>query len=177
MTPLEHLRLATALVHVAPGAELELRSRHGSAVVVGHGVYADVDPCALRSVVIASASPRQPDLGARIHALVVGGALVDHGGGIFRTATGGVEQRWVATLLPAARVASIFEGLAFDDVPDDAIDVRLRHDIDLAVTVIVITASDPRFDHRIDDVAGDVAAACFVDELCGSTSSTRASLR
>lgn len=177
MTSLERLRLATALVHVVPGASLELRSVRGGVVVVGHEGAADLDPCALRRVVLSSASPRQPNLGERVDHFEMGGALSDCGGGIFSISGAAIEQRWIASLLPPERVAVLLDEVAVDGLPDDVVDVRLRPDRDLAVTLVVITVKDPKFAHAIDDVAARAAGACFVDELRQSMSVARSGCR
>ena len=62
MTNLERLRLSTALAHVVPGATLHLSCHSGEDVNVGAHPSADIDACALRKVVIASACTERPRL-------------------------------------------------------------------------------------------------------------------
>ncbi|MEL6894002.1 MAG: hypothetical protein AAFP84_20600, partial [Actinomycetota bacterium] len=75
MTPLERLRLATALVHAIPGAALELRTDQNERIVVGTNPSADIDPCKMRRVVASMACTNRPDLADRVAAMTLGGAL------------------------------------------------------------------------------------------------------
>ena len=99
MTPLEYLRLATALAHSVPGAELRLSTDRGDQVVVSHHPAADIDPCTLRQIVAASACPSQPDYSRRVVEVSIGGALISLGGGVHSTEREGRAQRWIASLL------------------------------------------------------------------------------
>jgi hypothetical protein len=51
---LDRLRLAAALAHRLPGAQLLLRCPNGSQVTVGRADRDDLDPCQFRRVVVAS---------------------------------------------------------------------------------------------------------------------------
>lgn len=166
MTPLERLRLATALAHTVPGAELRLVTHSGEQIVVSRHPAADIDPCKMRQVVAASACPRHPDLSRRITAVTIGGSLVDLGGGIFVSRSGGLEHRWVASLLPHQSLSELLDDVGHDQVPADAMRATLKPDPELGVTVISVTSNHARFDHALDEVATHVAAVCFVAELC-----------
>ncbi|WP_040491965.1 hypothetical protein [Ilumatobacter nonamiensis] len=170
MTPLERLRLAAALCHAVPGAQLRLHTDRDETVVVGHHVGADIDPCAMRRVVAASACPHQPDLSAHLSGMEVGGALIDLGGGVAGSQHAGREQRWIASLLPADRIISILDDSGSGLIPDDAMKATVKPDPGLGVTVLMITSIDPRFDHALDAVVEQVAASCFVEELRTSMS-------
>lgn len=166
MTPLERLRLATALVHAVPGAELRIRTTNSEQICVSHAPAGDIDPCKLRQIVAASACPNRPDLSQRIAEMTVGGSLIDVGGGIAATRCGGREQRWITSLLPYQKLTELLDDVGHGDVPANAIQASLKPDPELGVTVVGITANDARFDHALDNVAAQVAAACFVAELC-----------
>lgn len=170
MTPLERLRLATALVHAVPGAVLELRTDQHERIVVGNHPSADIDPCKMRRIVAAMACPNRPDLAGRVSEVSFGGELVDMGGGVFATRTGGREHRWLASLLGFPTLAELLDDAGPDTLPSDVMHATLKPDPELGVTVVGVTVEDDRFADRIDDVAADVAAACFVAELCGVTS-------
>lgn len=165
MTPLERLRVAAALSHAVPGAELRLVTDRGERIVVGHHPTADIDPCALRRVVAASACPSNPDFSRRIAEVSVCGALLDMGGGVLASVIDGVEQRWVASLLRPTRVAELLGDVGLEDVPDDAMHACVKPNGDLGISIVAVTANDGRFLHALDAVAARAAAVCFVDEL------------
>ncbi|MFK7918190.1 MAG: hypothetical protein AB8G14_08950 [Ilumatobacter sp.] len=173
MTPLERLRLAAALGHTVPGTELFLHTDTGERVVVSTHPAGDISPCAFRRVIAASACPNQPDVAQRVAGVTIGGALFDLGGGVFSARCVGVEQRWVASLLDANRVSKLLDAVGLDSVPDDALHARLKPDSGLGVTVLAIGVSDARFHHALDEIAAQVAATCFVEELRLSAASVR----
>ena len=143
MTNLERLRLSTALAHVVPGATLHLHCHSGQEVNVGAHPTADLDACALRKVVIASASPEVPDYSELVRDIKVCGSLQHMGGGVHRRVVGEVEQRWIATLLTPATVADLLDDCGPNGIPHDAMHACLKPDSELAVTCVAITANDP----------------------------------
>ncbi|MFT6763968.1 MAG: hypothetical protein ACJAXA_002632 [Candidatus Aldehydirespiratoraceae bacterium] len=165
MTPLERLRLATALGHTVPGAQLRLHTDRDEIIMVSHHPAADIDPCAMRRVVAASSCAGQPDLSQRIVDVTICGGLVDTGGGVFSRSVGDVEQRWIASLLQPQRLADLLDDVGLEVVPDDAMSARMKPDSALGVTVLAITVNDARFHHALDEIAARTAAACFVEEL------------
>jgi hypothetical protein len=169
MTNLERLRLSTALAHVVPGATLHLRCHSGQEVNVGAHPTADLDPCALRKVVIASACPEVPDYSQLVSDIEVCGSLQHIGGGVHRRVVGDVEQRWIATLLTPATVADLLDDCGPDGIPHDAMHACLKTDSDLAVTCVAITANEPRFDRLLDEVAAQAMSAFLVEELLRSS--------
>jgi hypothetical protein len=165
MTPSEQLRLATAVAHTVPGAELRLHTRSGEAVIVSWHLPADVDPCLFRNLVIASAEPDRRDLSDQLDAIEIGGTVTDTGGGILASSVDRREQRWVATLVPPHRVVELLDDLGVRAVPDDAMYARVKPDSGLGVTVVAITANDGRYLEFLDEAAAAVAATCFVEEV------------
>lgn len=168
MTTLERLRLATALGHHVPGTQLRLRTDRNEEIIVGHHHGADIDPCKMRSVVVASCCPHQPDLSRRITDVTVGGTLVSVGGGVYATRIDGREQRWITSLLGPECIAALLEDVVLDSLPDEVMHTRATPDSGLGVTVIVLTSTSRQFDHMLDDIAARTAAKCFVEELCRS---------
>ncbi|MEP1124481.1 MAG: hypothetical protein ABJH68_11385 [Ilumatobacter sp.] len=173
MTPLERLRLATALVHTIPDADLRLRTDDGELIVVTHEAGADIDPCKMRRLVAAMACPDRPDLANHITEVSLGGGLTDLGGGVFGSSSPDGVHRWLASLLGFATLSELLDGVDLDALPDHAMHACLKPDPALGVTVVGITSNDARFDHALDETAAQVAAACFVAELCGSATSAR----
>lgn len=165
MNSLEQLRIAVALAHTLPGAELRLHTGVSGDLVVSPHPAADIDPCTMRRVVIASRCPDVPDHAARVESMSLGGALDDLGGGVFRTVSDGLEQRWIATTLGPGVVADLLDLVGLDTVPEEAMQGRLKPDGDLGVTLLVITANDARFDHDLDEFAAQAAASMFTAEL------------
>lgn len=174
VTPLERLRLAAALGHAVPASELRLHTPAGETIFVSAHPSADIEPCAMRRVVQAFACPNNTDHSGRVAAVEFGGSLTDLGGGVFRVGRNGMEQRWVASLLTPDRIAELLDDVGLDELPDDAMHACLKPDLELGVTLLVITANDERYRHLLDDIATQAAAAIFVEELrCTATHEAR----
>jgi len=165
VTPLERLRLAAALGHAVAASELRLVTPAGETIVVSAHPGADIDPCAMRRVVRAFACPDNTDHSQRVAAVEFGGSLDHLGGGVYRVAHHGIEQRWVASLLAPARIAELLDDVGLDAVPDEALHGCLKPDPELGVTLLVITANDERYLDLLDPIATQAAAAIFVEEL------------
>lgn len=169
MTNLERLRLATALAHTVPGASMRLTCHSGQEVIVGPYVDADLDACAMRKVVIASARPDMRDYSELVADITVSGTLQHIGGGVHRRVVDGAEQRWIATLLPPETVAELLDLCGSGRVPDDAMHACLKPDCELAVTCVVITANSAQYEYAIDEVAAIATSSILVEELMRST--------
>ena len=165
MTSLERLRLAVALGHTVQGAELRLHSDQSEEIVVSSHPAADIGPCEMRRMVIASSCAQVPDHSGRIRTITCGGSLEDLGGGVFRVLRGGTEQRWIASLLRPEVVSDILDLVGVDGVPADAMHGCLKPDSGLGVTMLVITSNEPRYDHALDEISAQAAASMFVEEL------------
>ncbi len=170
MTSLERLRLSTALAHTVPGAALHLRCRSGQELTVSCHPSADLDPCAMRKVVIASACADVPDYSQQVVGITVTGSLEHIGGGVHRRAVGRVEQcvveqRWMATLLQPDIVASLLDECRVGDLPVGAMHGCVRPDGDLAVTCVAITSNGAEYDRFLDEVAAQAMSTFMVEEL------------
>ena len=164
MIDLDALRLATALAHTVPGVVLELECGNGDTLAVAHRrLDAHLDPCQLRSAVLASQRTGVPRLGELVAGVRVSGGLEDLGGGLHRRRSDHGEERWFATLLGAPDVTEEFEQFP-SDVPDAAIDVRLHPDADLGATAVRMVAADAAHAHRLDEVGFRALALCMVAE-------------
>jgi hypothetical protein len=174
MTPSQRLRLAAAIAHSVPGAELRLSPRHGRAVVVGRHLNADVDPCPFRAMVVAAAASSDGadlvELADHLGSIEIGGAIVDTGGGIWASSVDLRQQRWIASFLPPHRLAELIDAIGLDTVALDAMHACLKPDPLLAVTVAAITAADLRSLEFLDDVVASIAATCMIEELRGELS-------
>ncbi len=162
---LDTVRLASALAHAVPGAELRLGCAAGVEVVVSRHPAADLTPCAMRQVVADARRRARTTLAGpvcRVDRLTLGGSLDDLGGGVVRTLTPcGVEQRWFVTTLPWSHVAGILRSLPCSD----EINATVRPDDALDVTLVAIGADTPAVTPEIDRLAADLCARILVEEL------------
>lgn len=170
---LENLRLATALVHAAPRAELRLTCDGPRQVIVSSHPAADIDICAFRRVVMASACPARPDCSDWIHEVTIAGTLTAIGGGAYVSTAGTDEHHWFATLLRPENVCALLEDLDVAGMPDGAMTATLKPDPGLGVTVVA-TALDESWPHRLRaEVATAALQACLVEELVIDTHNNR----
>lgn len=170
MTRLEQVRLGAALVHAIPGALLSVETCWRDRVTVGRHVSCDVDPCRFRNLVAASRCPGRPDLARHVNRVELAGSVHDLGGGVLRTCTRhGVEQRWIATLLPPDVVVDWL----VDQPCGDAIEASVKPDADLGVTMVVASTADPLATGMLEELGLSLAARVAVDELIGGLAPTR----
>jgi hypothetical protein len=171
---LENLRLATALVHATPRAELRLTCDGPRQLIVSSHPAADIDICAFRRVVMASACPARPDCSDWIHDVAIAGALTAVGGGAYVSNDGNADERhWFATLLRPEHVCALLEDLDVSGMPDGAMTATLKPDPGLGVTVVA-TALDGPWPRRFGaEVATAALQACLVEELVIDTHNNR----
>ncbi len=165
MTPLERLRLATALTHTVPGAAMHLRCNAGDELTVSGHPAADLDPCAMRSLVIATMSGEATDYSERIDRITVAGSLQHLGGGVHRRVYGAMEQRWIATLLPPDAVGELLDDCRVGELPPAGMKGCVKPDPSLGITCIAITSNNATFDTFLDEVAAQAMATLMVAEL------------
>lgn len=163
VTPLQRLQLTVALAHAVPGSILRMRGRDGQTVVVADHPAADLDACAMRRVVHASARPDGPDLAPYVASIDLDGSLDDLGGGVVRVVRDGVEQRWIPSLLAPPRLVDLLVGVG--GATDDAIGACVKPDPELGVSLVVIAPEDANATRGIDALAAEAAAVIFVEEL------------
>jgi hypothetical protein len=161
----ESLRLSVGLVHAVPGAELRLTTTDDQVVVISTHPGADLDPCAMRRTVLASACPAKPDLSRWISAVDIGGSLKSCGAGLYRARSGLTEQRWFASLLRPERVLDLLEAVDVSAVPDDALLASVRPDPALGMSSVCISVAAPCLEKRMDEIASAAYAACLIEEL------------
>jgi hypothetical protein len=148
-----------------PASQLRLHTVDEQTIVVGNHPSADLDACAMRRLIRASARPGGPDHAHRIARIELGGSLDDLGGGVVRVVRAGIEQRWIASLLAPHHLVELLGEVELDQVPDEAMHASVKPDPQLGVSLLVITANDPRHAHHLDALAAQAAAALFVEEL------------
>ena len=162
---LDDLRVMAALAHTAPDVTVALATETGRELIVAHRrLDAALDPCQLRTLV---ASARR-GYSSRLLDRIVGARIVtgvgDLGGGVFRRLHGGVEQRWVPTVVPHETVLAALETCPID-LPEDALHVRVAVDSELGATTLCLTAAHGLWSWRLDELAVWAHSACLVAEL------------
>jgi hypothetical protein len=157
---MEQLRLAAALAHRSPSADLELWCDERRWMVSRGRLDATVGPCSFRKIVLAAMRGNGEPLGHIDRARFVGG-LREIGGVYQRLGPQGSERR-IATFLSAATVDTLLRVVT--DWGDD-VAAALHHDLELGVTVVTIAMTRAPSDLRLDAVAHRIAATCLVEEL------------
>jgi hypothetical protein len=161
-------RLAAALAHTLPGAVLRLTAgRHGSMLVAGDRADGDLTCCQLRSALIA---PRRAGIvhisDVITHAALVAGAI-DLGGGLYQPShPSAADERWFVATVPFDRVGELAAQCPVS-MPDEAMSIVLKPDVELACTVVTVTAG-VGYGFRLDEVAFWLLSACVADELIRS---------
>lgn len=163
---LEQLRLAAALAHTAPDADLQLLTPERLWTVSYEREDADIDPCTLRNLVVATMRGCQLGLLPADRISLIG-RLRPAGGGTFRRTGPAGEERRLATFLTPARLSEMLDACPMD-LPDDAVRADLKADDDLGVTVANITACSPEHSRHLDELARWAASSCLVEELAGT---------
>ena len=162
---LDDLRLAAALAHSAPDADLELAGQRRRWLVSYGRIDATVDPCGFRQLVLTTMRGGRVGL-LPAEDLRFTGALREIGGGIHeRLGPDGAERR-MATFLAPERVEGLLAdlpGTAGEAVED--VTAHLAVDVDLGVVVVTLGTAHPVLDHRLDVIAHRVAAMLLVEEL------------
>ena len=106
-----------------------------------------LDDCGLRATALTPARHlRSPAV--RPRSALRRSGLDDLGAGVY----GRGDERWLATYLPVDVLVEVFAAYLLD-LPDEAIAVSLRPDVELGATAIRITAPDPAYACRLDEVA------------------------
>jgi hypothetical protein len=168
MNSLERLRLSTAMVHLVPGAAMYLRCRTGEELTVSGHPSADLGPGAMRAIVIAHARAGVWGCSDLVDEIMIAGSLQHVGAGVHRRVARGVEQRWLATLLPPETVGTMLDDCHSGDLHATGIHGCIRPDRDLGVTCVAITSRRSDDDRFLDAVAAQAMSTLMVEELLRS---------
>lgn len=156
------LRLAAALAHMVPDAELRLDHDDGASIRVGHASHDDLTPCQLRQAVMADGG----ELAATLSSLDLRGSLMPSGGGLFtRFDHRSRLQCWFATTLCPTDVRCALHGC---ELPVDPalVGVCIKPDPGLRVCCVCLTLHAPADeDGQLVAVGATADAACAVAEL------------
>ena len=130
------------------------------AAVLAHTVNLHPTTCRLRAAVLMPAQLALPHLASALNHALRHCGLDDLGAGVHERG----DERWLATYLPADVLVDVFAANPLD-LPDESIAVSVRPDVELGATAIRITAADPAYACRLDEVALWAVSACAVEEL------------
>jgi hypothetical protein len=163
----EVLRLAAALAHVVPDAQLRLDHDDGTTIRVGHTVEDQLTPCQLRQAVLAD---EEEVLAASLSSLELRGSLVPSGGGLFtRWDHCGRLQCWFATTLCPTDLRSALHGCQLP-VDPALVAVCIKPDPGLRVCCVCLALQAAAADDgQLVAIGATADAACAVAELVAVT--------
>jgi hypothetical protein len=166
---LARLREAVCLAHSVPGVSLRLVMASGARILVSHGCLgATLDPCRLRSVLLAQTADAATATRSVRQIEIVGG-VVHLGGGLFQRSTAD-DERWFVTSLPHEAIVEIARRCPTDGtIGGPSIAVSVKPDAGLGLCAVRVR--DERTDHEttLDATATWLLATCLVDELIADT--------
>lgn len=167
---LTRLREATCLAHTVPGVSLRLVMASGARILVSHSCLgATIDPCRLRSVLLAHSAAGDTATRSVRHIELVGG-LVHLGAGLFQSSTDD-DERWFVTSLPDDAIIEIVRRRPADDAAIGGPSIAVTVKPDPALGLCAVRIRDPRPDREsaLDATAAWLVATCLVDELIADT--------
>ena len=118
----------------------------------------------MRRSVIGSARLGRPDDAWADTNFTIGGLLDRHRGDIHRRRFGAIEH-WFATLLHPGHVFDRIESLDADPALAALVEVNLKPDPGLGVTVVAVRAVAEGTEEHVAEVAEIAYAVCLADEL------------
>jgi hypothetical protein len=178
----EQLRLATAIAHLIPGAELMLTSQEGTDYRAGNHPSAEFTLCEIRRLIASSACPSRPDFTRWIKDFSICGAINDSGVGIYKSVEGNPMARWFSTTLRPETVYEALEQADIDGICSLPVDATITPDSLLGVTTVQISLDVTVSDEVLNELVLIGYGACLVQEVshsldnstaCGSPNSTK----
>lgn len=190
---LDFVREASCLAHVVPGVSLRLPLANDEHLLVSHVCLgADLDPCQLRSALIADRTHGLRMLTDMIVGAEIVSGLVELGGGLYQRVWPGVAERWfTSTLCPqmlAETLCNCPAGEVDVDIPAHGepahveaggdhhnryFDIVIKPDEALGRSAVCVRCLDERAVHSLDEVAMRALAACLVAELISDLDGAR----
>lgn len=180
---LDPIREASCLAHVVPGVSLRLPLANDEHLLVSHVCLgADLDPCQLRSALIADRTHGLRMLTDMIVGAEIVSGLVDLGGGLFQRVWSGAAERWFTSTLDPQLLAETLcrcpadahdverqtqpaTGSAQAGPAEYGFDIVVKPDEALGLSAVCVRCHDERSAPDLDDVATRALAACLVAEL------------
>jgi hypothetical protein len=177
---LDPIREAACLAHVVPGVSLRLPLANDEHLLVSHVCLgADLDPCQLRSALIADRTHGLRMLTDMICGAEIVSGLVDLGGGLYQRVWPGVAERWFTSTREPDALAETLCSCPAGDVDlhpagtsdsascDRCFDIVVKPDEALGLSAVCVRCLDERGMHSLDEVATRALSACLVAELIG----------
>lgn len=158
------LVLAAALVHSVPGAMAVVVDERGCRVSVGSHPSADIGPCEWRRTVVEG-------LHSPASSSAVGANVQEITGSIEPSSIGGFSERldptrrWFAALVPPCVAVGVLRAIEVCNLPEQALSVVLRPDLDLGVSVVGLSIQAPCTLDALEELSTDIAASLAVAEL------------
>lgn len=195
---LDLVREASCLAHVVPGVSLRLPLANDEHLLVSHVCLgADLDPCQLRSALIADRTHGLRLLTDMIIGAEIVSGLVDLGGGLYQRVWPGVAERWFTSTLDSRSLTETLCNCPAGDVEIDLparsgahtalaagspttaadrsldryFDIVIKPDDALGRSAVCVRCLDERAVHSLDEVATRALSACLVAELIGDLDS------
>lgn len=161
---LDPIREASCLAHTVPGVSLRLPLANDEYLLVSHVCLgADLDPCQLRSALIADRHHGLRLLTDMIIGAEIASGLVDLGGGIYqRVGSGGSERWFTSTLEPHLLTDTLRAGPA-----GDAFELLIKPDAALGRSAVCVRCADADAEAApfLDEAALRALSTCVVAEL------------
>jgi hypothetical protein len=160
---IDQLRLAAAIVHTVPDAELHLFGVGGTRRVVSYQDGGDLTPCQWRTRLIR-AREQQVQPGTGVVGMAFGGSLRGiEGTGIARRDVEGAEC-WFSTLLCPTAIEAVLQECRVPVAPEH-VSVAVRPDALLGVSAVRLRIAEPAYVEHLGEIGMVAAAACTVEEV------------
>ncbi|MEM8708642.1 MAG: hypothetical protein AAGE98_19425 [Actinomycetota bacterium] len=171
-TVFDRVRLMVGLAHAASGATLVVDTPEGDRLAVHTGPDADLDLCTMRRSVIGSARLGRPDQAWAGTEVQIGGLLERRRGDIHRRRFGATEHLF-ATVMHPGHVFDRLESLDADPELCARVEVTLKPDPGLGITVVIVRATDDGTEDDVAEATEVAYAACLADELAAMPTTSR----
>lgn len=161
----DRLREAACLAHTVPGVSLRLTTASCDTILVSHTCLgAALDPCRLRSLLIADDADAVAAVASLRRAEIIGG-VVHLGGGLFqRSDPSAADERWFVTSLDHESIVDIVEHCPPDERAAPSVAVTVEPD--RALGWCAVRVRDERGDTSTLDLGATwLLTACLVGEL------------
>lgn len=162
---MEQLRLTVGLAHAVPGAEVLVQAVSGSEHLAANSAEADLHLCSLRHAIVASLGPNRPDITQWIRSVEIQGSLRQDGAGTYASTTSANGEWWFATVLRKDPVLQVLQQVDDQVDVDDDIQVIVKPDPCLGVTVVGLAAPRPELAPSAESAALEGYTSCVVEEL------------
>lgn len=172
--PMQRLRLDVGLAHATTGTVIALRTNSGQTILAGSGPGADLTTCGLRRSLVTSLCPTVGGTVFGVTEIEIGGALENCGGDHYRYRGSDGEHRVFATSLSPKSICDVIEALEADREEPAPLNVTIKPDPELHVTVIEVTSDSSDHDRAVVAAADHLYEVCLVDELISSEEPRRA---